>query len=94
MCSIDACASGGLRPVQIAVKAPVPQLCIGSALESEVGLGMSSLGLRVGPFTGGLGLRTGPLRVLLFHDKLAAEVLLSLCHRQLLKQVVALVLRR
>ena len=94
MCSIDACASGGLRPVQIAAKTPVPRHRIGSVLESEVGLGTSILGLRVGPITGGQSLHTGPLLVLLFCGKLAAEVLLlSFHHRHLLKQVATLVLR-
>jgi hypothetical protein len=61
----------------------MPRLRIGSVSEGEVGLGTSSLGLRV-----------GPVCVLLFRHEPAAEVLfLSLCCRQLLKQVAASVLR-
>jgi hypothetical protein len=75
MCLIDPCASGGLRPVQIAMKTLVFRLRVGNTLESEVGLSTSRLGLRVGPITSVLGIRMGPVRVLLFRGKLAVEVL-------------------
>jgi hypothetical protein len=79
VCSVDPCESGGLRSVQIAMKTTLPRLCVGSALEGEVGLD-----------TGSLGLRVGPVRVLLFRCEPAAEILfLSLHRRQLLKQVAA-----
>jgi hypothetical protein len=83
VCSVDPNVGGGLCLVQIAAQTPVPRLRVGSALEGEVGLGTSSLGLCV-----------GPVRIFLFRRKPVAEVLFfSLRRRQLLQQIAALVFR-